>query len=103
MRKVVSALVGCTALFAGFGCGGDAGSESPKTMSVASEELQARSAHASTCTSGLTGAINLPADDSVHPYSEYSDEWWYYSSHLQTQDGRQLGFVQIVYTSLDPT
>lgn len=56
------------------------------------------------CPAGLTGPINLPADDSVHAYSPYSDEWWYYSSHLATVDAdREFGFAQIVYTLIDPT
>jgi predicted secreted hydrolase len=55
------------------------------------------------CVSTLTGPINLPADDSVHPFSQYSFEWYYYSTHLVADDGREFGFVQIFYTLLDPT
>jgi hypothetical protein len=54
------------------------------------------------CEDRLAGPINLPADDSVHSFSEYSDEWYYYSSHLITDEGREFGFAQIVYTLLDP-
>jgi predicted secreted hydrolase len=80
-------------------------SMSVSLLAVALYASPARSyeAAAPICPSGLSGPINLPADDSVHPYSQYSDEWWYYSSHLTIDDGRELGFVQIVYTSLDPS
>ena len=54
------------------------------------------------CRRTLAGPINLPADDSVHPFSEFSDEWFYYSSHLFTDEGREFGFAQIVYTLLNP-
>jgi predicted secreted hydrolase len=54
------------------------------------------------CQDTLAGPINLPADDAIHPYSAYSDEWYYYSTHLVTDDGREFGFAQIVYTLLSP-
>jgi len=57
----------------------------------------------SSCSKTLTGPINVPADDAVHAYSQYTDEWYYYSTHLETEDGRKFGFAQIFYTSLDPS
>ncbi len=52
------------------------------------------------CAKPLTGLINLPADDAVHPATPMSLEWWYWTSHLETDDGRQFGFLDIVYTGL---
>ncbi len=34
--------------------------------------------------------INLPADHAAHP--EYQNEWWYYTGHLRSSDGRRFGF-----------
>ncbi len=64
--------------------------------------LQRAASGARKCPTSLSGPINLPADDSVHPYSPYSDEWFYYSTHLETDDGLKFGFAQIVYTLLGP-
>ena len=52
------------------------------------------------CAKQLSGLINLPADDTVHPYTPASIEWWYWTSHLEAEDGRRFGFLNIVYTSL---
>ncbi len=85
-------------------CGsGPVGDSSPTaTTSESLSQGQGEQAPKS-CPAGLTGPINLPADDAVHPYSAYSDEWWYYSSHLESDEGdAEFGFAQIVYTSLDP-
>lgn len=57
----------------------------------------------SNCSPTLSGPITVPADDSIHAYSQYSDEWFYYSSHLETDDGKEFGFAQIFYTVLDPS
>jgi predicted secreted hydrolase len=56
--------------------------------------------HHGNCTKPLTGLINLPVDDAVHPYTPASLEWWYWTSHLETDEGRRFGFLDIVYTSL---
>jgi predicted secreted hydrolase len=85
------------AAFAAVSCGGSAGGETTGEVGEAVARAEGRE-----CPSGLRGPINLPADDAVHPYSPYSDEWWYYSSHLETDDGRKFGFAQIVYTLVDP-
>ena len=63
---------------------------------------QHKTDHHKRCPAGLTGPINLPADDAVHAYSPYSLEWFYYSTHLETDDGEEFGFSQIVYTVLGP-
>jgi predicted secreted hydrolase len=70
----------------------------------------------SNCNTQLHDAINTPADDSVHcttvcdkgvcqcdpaQLSPYSLEWWYWTGHLQTRDGRKFGFANIVYTGID--
>lgn len=34
--------------------------------------------------------ITLPADHAAHP--EYQNEWWYYTGHLRSRDGRRFGF-----------
>jgi predicted secreted hydrolase len=75
---------------------------SPEPTSIASATLSAGGDNRS-CPQGLSGPINLPQDDAAHAYSAYSDEWWYYSSHLETDDGLQFGFAQIFYTLLDPS
>ena len=68
------------------------------------------------CNQQLHGAINTPADDSVHcttvcgkggcqcdptQLSPYSLEWWYWTGHLQTPDGKKYGFANIVYAGID--
>lgn len=34
--------------------------------------------------------ITLPADHAAHP--DYKNEWWYYTGHLRSRDGRRFGF-----------
>ena len=34
--------------------------------------------------------ITLPADHAAHP--DYKTEWWYYTGHLRSRDGRRFGF-----------
>lgn len=34
--------------------------------------------------------INLPADHAAHP--DFQNEWWYYTGHLRSKDGRRFGF-----------
>jgi predicted secreted hydrolase len=52
------------------------------------------------CGKQLSGLINLPADDAVHAYTPASFEWWYWTSHLEAEDGSKFGFLDIVYTGL---
>ena len=52
------------------------------------------------CGKPLTGLINLPMDDAVHPYTPASFEWWYWTSHLETDTGQKFGFLDVVYTGL---
>jgi predicted secreted hydrolase len=51
----------------------------------------------STCeafTPPADAAVHLPADDAAH--SEEM-EWWYWTGHVQTEDGRWFGFEQVVF------
>lgn len=38
--------------------------------------------------------VSLPADDAAH--DNYT-EWWYYSGHLRTQDGRRFSFHYVIF------
>jgi len=40
------------------------------------------------------GKINLPKDEMFHSEPQ---EWWYWTGHLQTEDGRWFGFEQTVF------
>jgi len=89
------------------------------TVAVISLVLQATALTAyahPACHGQLQGAINTPADDSVHcptvcdptgcqcdptQLSPYSLEWWYWTGHLKTLSGRKFGFSNIVYTGID--
>ena len=109
MRPKISVRLGAVALFSAsiplLACS-DGGPDDSSRASTTSQSLKGGRGgeDRDNCPAGLTGPINLPADDSVHAYSPFSDEWWYYSSHLATDDGdREFGFAQIVYTLLDPT
>ena len=82
----------------------------------------AASAHeANACRSQLQGVINTPADDAVHcvvdptscshgvcqcdptALSPYDIEWWYWTGHLRSDDGRKFGFAEIIYSAIDLT
>ena len=39
--------------------------------------------------------VSLPRDDAPHP--EFNTEWWYYSGHLATADGRSFSFHYAVF------
>lgn len=47
------------------------------------------------CAAPLGGKVHLPADDSVHPNEPM--EWWYWTGHLKTTDGRWFGFEEVFY------
>ena len=47
---------------------------------------------------GLIGPIELPADDAYLP--EEQVQWWYWTGHLHTEDGRRFGF-EVVFFTLD--
>jgi predicted secreted hydrolase len=109
MRSKIRICLGAVALLPASlvlsGCSGPGPVGDPSPTSSVRESLRRdnEADNRKICPARLTGPINTPADDSVHAYSQYSDEWWYYSSHLQSDDGdREFGFAQIVYTSLDP-
>jgi hypothetical protein len=38
--------------------------------------------------------VNLPADDGPH---DRLSEWWYYTGHLQADDGRRFGFEFVIF------
>ncbi|MBI2374446.1 MAG: carotenoid 1,2-hydratase [Deltaproteobacteria bacterium] len=46
-------------------------------------------------TCSPTGRVTLPADDSVHASAPI--EWWYWTGHLQTDDGKWLGFEEVFF------
>lgn len=48
------------------------------------------------CSETPVGKVSLPADDSVH---EELMEWWYWTGHLKTADGRWFGFEQCYFLS----
>lgn len=43
---------------------------------------------------GLIGLVQLPGDDALLPAQ--SDQWWYWTGHLTTEDGQRFGF-EIVF------
>jgi len=47
---------------------------------------------------GLIGPVELPADDAFLPSEQV--QWWYWTGHLFTDDGRRFGF-EIVFFSFD--
>lgn len=47
---------------------------------------------------GLIGPVELPADDAFLPSEQV--QWWYWTGHLVTEDGRRFGF-EIVFFSFD--
>jgi predicted secreted hydrolase len=76
---------------------GEPGADGPPTTS----QRHGRNCGAhGPCSKPLTGLINLPADDAVHPYTPASFEWWYWTSHLETDEGQKFGFLDVVYTGL---
>ena len=49
-----------------------------------------------TCSTPITGAeVSLPADDTAHPKEPM--EWWYWTGHLKTADGRWFGFEEVFF------
>lgn len=50
------------------------------------------------CASPVAGKVNLPADDSAHPKQPM--EWWYWTGHLKTADGRWFGFEEVFFRVL---
>ena len=47
---------------------------------------------------GLIGPVDLPAHDAYLP--EESLQWWYWTGHLQIEDGRRFGF-EVVFFATD--
>ncbi len=46
------------------------------------------------CRATPQGIINLPTDEMYH---NEPVEWWYWTGHLQTAEGRRFGFEQVVF------
>lgn len=46
----------------------------------------------------LTGPVELPADDAYIP--DEAVQWWYWTGHLYTKEGRRFGF-EVVFFSFD--
>ena len=47
---------------------------------------------------GLIGSVSLPADDAF--LSTEQVQWWYWTGHLETEDGQHFGF-EVVFFSFD--
>lgn len=47
---------------------------------------------------GLIGPVSLPADDAFLPSEQV--QWWYWTGHLETDDGQRFGF-EVVFFSFD--
>lgn len=45
---------------------------------------------------GLIGPVQLPADDAFLPKEQV--QWWYWTGHLQTDDGKRFGFEVVFFT-----
>lgn len=45
---------------------------------------------------GLIGPVELPADDAFLPSEQV--QWWYWTGHLQSEDGRRFGFEVVFFT-----
>lgn len=45
---------------------------------------------------GLIGPITLPADDAFLPSEQV--QWWYWTGHLETEDGQRFGFEVCFFT-----
>jgi predicted secreted hydrolase len=45
---------------------------------------------------GLIGPVELPADDAYLP--EQKVQWWYWTGHLHTEEGRRFGFEVVFFT-----
>jgi len=44
---------------------------------------------------GLIGPIELPADDAF--LTDEKVQWWYWTGHLKTEDGREFGFETVFF------
>lgn len=53
---------------------------------------------AATPDKGLIGPVNLPGDDAFLPNQDV--QWWYWTGHLETEEGRKFGF-EVVFFSFD--
>jgi predicted secreted hydrolase len=45
---------------------------------------------------GLIGPVQLPEDDAFLPDEDV--QWWYWTGHLQTKEGREFGFEVVFFT-----
>ena len=44
---------------------------------------------------GMIGLVKLPQDDGF--LSEEAIQWWYWTGHLETEDGRRFGFEVVFF------
>ena len=45
------------------------------------------------------GRLTLPLDDRMHP--DATTEWWYFTGHLQTEDGQRYGYELVAFKFTD--
>ena len=45
---------------------------------------------------GIIGPVELPADDAFLP--EEDVQWWYWTGHLETEEGRKFGYEIVFFT-----
>lgn len=45
---------------------------------------------------GLIGPVSLPANDAFLPTEQV--QWWYWTGHLETEDGQRFGFEVVFFT-----
>lgn len=75
------------------GCGGST------NQGVADASLSSPDAVVDLCEVTPTGRVSLPADDAAH---QDETEWWYWTGHLQADDGRWFGFEQAIFLQQSP-
>ena len=64
----------------------------------ASDATSAEAKAPSACAMPLVGKVSLPTDDTAHPKEPM--EWWYWTGHLETADGRWFGFEEVFFRVL---
>jgi len=65
-----------------------------ETTSTDENSEQSNSNQAAACLETPEGEVIFPDDEGVH--SEEL-EWWYWTGHLQAEDGRWFGFEQVFF------
>jgi predicted secreted hydrolase len=76
------------------GSGSDAGSDASSAFTP-----EGGGSSALGCQAPIAGAkVSLPTDDTVH--SKEPMEWWYWTGHVKTADGRWFGFEEVFFRVL---